>query len=479
MSPTTILRLLVSLCFLFQIACGPPGSKDASEKERDQDTTALSTNPGALVLMTRFGGAERDGLHTCFWIGPATYESYNIAYPDEGAVYWTSSFQIPDDAAYLELAGKYPNARYFSFNAYDVLTQPIDALADIDIIAQSGANPFVSEDASGGLYTVKVISRARPKHPSERIQNALYLGDDNIRNDALPVIFRIYVPAKSTDLTGGADLPVPTLVKNDGSRIHGQAMCDMLKSPVPGTVERTVPSVVMPQETYSKLLRDEMAGEGFPAEQDVQWTRFWGGDVEVSRLIPGHSLLLKALEDAKDGKRKIQSGFYANAHNQYISAYISEKFGNVLVLSGKLPRTPESGWSVSREKFDLRYWSLCTNESLVTTRYAACVLDSDVVLNEDRTYTIVVSKQENRPVNAREECGVTWLDWGDNGDGAGNTDLAFLILRNMLGKDFQNSVQNINDPTPVGVQEAMADYYPATRYSSKAEFEAGGCELVK
>jgi len=37
--------------------------------------------------MVEFSGPEAKGFHDCFWIGPVSFESYNMAFPDEGAVY--------------------------------------------------------------------------------------------------------------------------------------------------------------------------------------------------------------------------------------------------------------------------------------------------------------------------------------------------------------------------------------------------------
>ena len=149
--------------------------------------------------MTNFSGPEAEGFHDCFWIGPVSFESYNIAYPDEGAVYWGSSFQIPDNASHLEIEGSYPNARYLSYNTYDKLTQPIDALLDADIVASSGANPFADADKSGGRYVIEVYPR---EAPAERPANTLYLGSEEHRNEQLPLVLRTYVPAEGTDYTG-------------------------------------------------------------------------------------------------------------------------------------------------------------------------------------------------------------------------------------------------------------------------------------
>jgi hypothetical protein len=85
-----------------------------------------------------------------------------------------------------------------------------------------------------------------------------------------------------------------------------------------------------------------------------------------------------------------------------------------------------------------------------------------------------VSKAADRPANARAECGVAWLDWGERGDGAGNPDYGFLIMRNMLvSPDFAQAIQRV--PKPGEEQAAMGPYFPRSEYTSRAAFEARGC----
>ena len=56
---------------------------------------------------------------SCAWQGPYVKENpvTNIAYPDAGALYWSLKGVLPEGAT-LRLKGKYPQARYFSFNSY-------------------------------------------------------------------------------------------------------------------------------------------------------------------------------------------------------------------------------------------------------------------------------------------------------------------------------------------------------------------------
>ncbi len=485
----TSLLTPVALAVLLAACGGDQQATETQQKPADTSTaTATATanidaattskeapaevvNPAALVKLGEFRGEEAEGFHDCFWIGPVSYLSYNAAYPDEGAVYWMGSFQLPEGASHLEISGNYPQARYMSFNAYNKAHQPTDALIDREIAAFEGANPYSSADKSGGKYRIKVISEAAPT--SDRPENTLYLGDAATRNDVLPLIMRVYIPENGTDFTGNAGIPDVSMVMKNGETLSGEAMCQAINSPKPVAGGRPLPSVTMDADVYNSLVNAPGVPEGFPARQPVEWTAFWGGQYDLGKLAPDRIITDKAIADSAAGTLPKQSGYYANTHNDYIAALINEDFGEVVVLKGTLPRTPNNGWDITSGEYDMRYWSICTNENIVTTRYAACVRDSNVITDEERQYTVVVSKAANRPANATADCGVTWLDWGEHGDGAGNTEQGHLIIRNMDADHFQYSMQNIKSMG--SAEQDLGSYFPKTHYSSKAEFEALGC----
>ena len=123
------------------------------------------------------------------------------------------------------------------------------------------------------------------------------------------------------------------------------------------------------------------------------------------------------------------------------------------------------------EAGQLRFWSLCTGESRVTVRTPDCVADRELPVDSARRFTVVVSRKEDRPANATERCGVSWIDWGDRGDGAGDPDYAVLILRNMLpAAGFGQAVQRVQRP---GTEpDVMGDHFPATAYGTQGRLRA-------
>ena len=170
-------------------------------------------------------------------------------------------------------------------------------------------------------------------------------------------------------------------------------------------------------------------------------------------------------------------GQYSNIDNQYVAAFVNRGFkaGPVLVLRGKLPTTPKTGPNDAQMgSGQLRYWSMCQNESLYTTKGAGCVNDSDVPVNGKGYYTIVTSLPKDRPKNAIAKCGVAYIPWPSQGDGAGHLNDGFLILRNMLpSASFHHAIQDTT--TPGDEHAVLGPYYPVGKYTTKAAFQKHGC----
>ena len=145
------------------------------------------------------------------------------------------------------------------------------------------------------------------------------------------------------------------------------------------------------------------------------------------------------------------------------------------MIEGRLPRTPQTyrGLEVMR-RGQMRFWSLCTGESRVTTFTPDCLADRQVLRRSGRNFTIVVSKPADRPANANRRCGAAWMDWGERGDGAGDPGYGLLILRNMLvSPNFAHAIQRVDQ---AGTEaEVMGPYFPRTGYTTVEEFESRGC----
>jgi hypothetical protein len=415
----------------------------------------------------------------CFWSLPITIDLLNIGFPDTHAIYWYNTFQLPADAT-VSLQADYPHARYMSLNSYFTTPEnkgvPSDAIHDAQIVPDPGSrNPFLpgaKRTAHPGSWTVTVNGDTPPSPGQPRAQNTLYAGTGNPgQTQPVELIYRVYVPDKNRDLAGDGRLPEPTVVLADGTQLTGQQACDALQ------LSTTFPSPDrMAPATYNALINLPGAQPTSPALDPPRWYAAFN---RCTLQFPFFAAAGLPLPPCPPTRAVTQ---WANIDNAYASTAIDRRFGpssdghNVVVLHGKMPTTPRT---YRRNPFmegptQLRYWSMCQNESLVTTQAVDCLYDEQVPLDDDGFYTIVVSTPEDRPANATTRCGVAWLDWGTDGDGAGRPTQGLLIMRNMLpDPSFAEAIQNVVVPgTEVQV---MGEYLPAGTYMSTTEFESLGC----
>jgi hypothetical protein len=413
---------------------------------------------------------------TCLWEGPISterpttrgFDGRNFNFPEESATYWLARFSLPPGAR-LILRGRYPHGRYMSLNSYRDGT-PVDALSDTSISPDPGStNPFVKgarRDLPNRSWTVSVVPDQVPAQGT-RQPNTLY--GNQSPTAPIELLYRVYEPDPGLDLTGGTGLPEPELVRPDGTTAAGEAACAAVNDPNREIPVDTVPAAVW-QAARSSPGCDPDTN---PAYEPARWERFFNVDYASFAVI---SDCTEAGRQARLSMQpEVRGGFYSNRDSAYIYAHLAREFGPILVVEGFLPDFPRTYQQPKRMPGgDLRFWSLCTGESRVTTRTPDCLADRQVLQQSGRDYTIVVSKQADRPANATASCGVAWLDWGEGGDGAGDPDYGLLIMRNMLASpSFAQAIQRVQRP---GTEAAvMGRYFPRSEYTTPAEFEARGC----
>lgn len=160
--------------------------------------------PFALLLPAAAASAQSVDPGDCAWPAKADPDRVNVAFPDEGARYWLTPFEVAPGTS-MTIRGRFPDARYISYHLYEG-SMPTDALADIELVPDPGtANPFAAgaDRSARGTYTLHVVAGKRPEHPAP---NTLYAeslnGEPNV---AGVIIYRAYLP--EGDQYGGAGLP--------------------------------------------------------------------------------------------------------------------------------------------------------------------------------------------------------------------------------------------------------------------------------
>ncbi|WP_166251654.1 hypothetical protein [Solimonas terrae] len=404
----------------------------------------------------------------CGWVLQSDADVVNVAYPDQSATYWVALIpNIP--GARLRIDGQYPDARYFSFNVYDPALRPIDGIADRDIAPSDGTvNPYAQPGvASGGHYSVRVEFKPRPDTPAA---NTLYSGSTTlgdalaIPNPVTAVLYRIYIPADG--LPPNADVPLPTLTletANGSSVISSQAACS---EPQLSTLIGQLGAL----DLNGSLIRID-----YPDQLDVLPLRFPTATYPpTSAVFYGlPDVLLRILDNlspvelpaALQGTELLSGGgFLSNSDAAYTSSAFSRSDGNIFVMRARAPSW-RGAPGVNFNAEDLRYWSVCQNE-FATQRYVACTADEQTAIDADGFFTVMVSDAADRPANATQDHGITWLPWGPYPDG-------LLLYRHMLPNPaFAQAIQNVPFGTdPVSV---MGDYFPSVAYCTKATAEAAG-----
>jgi len=116
-------------------------------------------------------------------------------------------------------------------------------------------------------------------------------------------------------------------------------------------------------------------------------------------------------------------------------------------------------------------------------------MDDEIITTEEGDYVIVYSLPEDRPLNARPECGVTWQDWGPRSRHTVTIRWMSVMPEWHLPEAAPDEVnipwekgawsQAGYDETLVGRNEpgVMGPYHPVIHYLSRKEFEALGCPV--
>ena len=422
--------------------------------------------------------ASADPVATCFWEGPISmkrpttrgFDGHYFNFPEESATYWMSRFTLPAGSK-LVLRGRYPHARYISLNAYSDAA-PTDTLSDTAIEPDPGStNPFVRgnrRDLAHRSWHVTVLNEPLP---ADREPNTLYAAPNATETGAaIEVFYRVYEPDRgSSRFLGGTPLPEAELERADGSVLKGEEACAAINDPNRDITVDTTPA----EQWNAARAAPPCDGATNPAYDPARWERFFTYEYAA----------LSVITDCTDAGREarhadtpeVKGGNYSNRDSAYIYSHLAQEFGPVVVVTGRLPRTPKTrGGPAVMTRGQMRFWSLCSGESRSTTYTPDCLSDRQVLRRSGRDYTIVVSKTADRPANADSRCGIAWLEWPERGDGVGDTGYALLIMRNMLvTPTFAHAIQRV---TEAGTEaEVMGPYFPQTSYTTTAEFEARGC----
>ncbi len=420
---------------------------------------------------------------------PKPYQVANL-YPDQNSSYWIGTVQLPPHST-LVLRGRYPYARYFQFALYrpdtgmGSFTATYEAAVDHEIQPDPGsANPFVPGTSRRGEqrdYTLRVVAEEAPAREADRAPNTLYAGADGY----VQMVYRVYLPDVDRDGSGDVGLPRYEAELAAGHELPGlpgklrldaQEVRAHLNRPMTGGVASGMTLAEWRALVTAPDNDPELAPESTPARNPPVIERYFNNTytfIGVFKSAAARAKLPSAVE----------TGFGGDPMTLFMMAFVSRAFGPVLVLRGRMPRFPDTFMGADGKALETmtdwesRYWSLIISEAPPSGFGCDALTDMQVPLDAERNYTIVVSREADRPANATEENGVAWMEWGPRGEGlddpSNREDFGMLVFRFMYNHpDWKWNPDNI--VTPGSEPEVMGPYYPRGEYTDKAGFEALG-----
>lgn len=411
-------------------------------------------------------------------------------FPETFVSYWPARFNLPEGSV-MFLRGEYPHSRYMAIDPYGG-GGSIGAFEDAGIDPDPGStNPFrpgADRTVKKRSWTLRVTDTPPPP-PGEEEPNTVYAGPtEGIDQDFAEIRYRVYVPDRGRDITGDVGLPVMSLVLADGTELTGREACERVNIVTEGKIfDRALPEEVVEDLIF------EVSGDSdcAPAVRPTSWERFFNG----AYSLLGSFLLTQNPINPPFPNGAIKRSFVpfegatdfeGTESNRYIFGAICLQPGEVAVTRVKQPTTPRTR---NGERIfgtgQLRYFSVCnydiTGGAAQETpegwpranRQIMCIPDEFMVPDEDGFVTIVMSRPEDRPQNAKNGCGASWMKATE--DDRFERNVQFQTWRHLLpDPDFAEAGHNVLEPGQE--EEVMGPYLPTTEFMTTEEYEALGCD---
>jgi hypothetical protein len=454
----------------------------------------------------REGGARVAPIFPgCAWPVESTPALANEAGPDPNATYWTTPFKIGSSFRSVTIRGTYPTARFMSFAVYnnggDDFTEMIDGksvesgIADYQIAPDRGSvNPWQVGSVPAGKSTSFTVRLRRQVTPGlQKRFNEIPMVDTGTveqtpiaPSDVGFLTMRTYIPSG-----GNTTVKLPKVFINKVVKHHGARKIAHIPLPTCNAVRiaRAVKASKALKRVFAKV-----KGEAAPTTPVTPCT--------VNGLPRYSNGCARPLEWIQSSSEQI-GALFPNPSNAYISTYFYPSPGTVMVTRGLMPATPRTAgsgtlgdsigatpvnWLASPLPYQLRYWSVnnylvkepypVVTEGVGPNRRYGGTADYQTAVNSSGYYTVVSSLPDDKPSEASLAANsATWIPMQGDQPAVAETQW----MRNMMGEDFANSVQQIPHatspteyvPSPV-LAQAMGSYYPTSVQCPVSVFQTEG-----
>ena len=348
------------------------------------------------------------------------------------------------------MRGQYPLARYMSFQLYDG-QNVVDSINDVTINPDAGQNNPYRTGIAQGTYTVHIVFGRAPRRPAP---NTIYAGTLT----SVIVLYRIYYANNPDDLAGGpVDPRLPTVF------VGGVALSSCPTLPVITPENLTV------------------------------WR--WLDDNEFTGTKPATTINTNLVPQWRLAVTGPTTPYYPSEDNSYMTVLLDRTYLNppynfeLVVIRMKAPTFTDTQNGVAPyASADMRFWSMCTDEPILSS-VTRCIPD-DRAINVNGFVTFVISDPSKRPsADVLSQWGAVWLPWGALGPGdvmyninglpLSNADGVFyynlmLYRQTIANPAFAQSIKNIAQLPFNQQKNAMGDYWPTIGYCTKATFQTKG-----
>ncbi|WP_206036280.1 DUF1254 domain-containing protein [Crateriforma spongiae] len=473
----------------------------------------VSDNPKAAIQhhrRLRFGDKSLENIvrtderygHDDLFQGPRGWAYWNSLqnprpiqnpnlWPDTQSTYFIGRFELPGGSR-LTIPISFPRARYFQFALYKSQNNTFvsigESLTGADIVPDHGSiNPFrvgANRRASNRKCTLRIVAEDAPGAQTEREANTMYVGEDG---GLFQSVIRIYLPDQGWDGAGWAPSSSSHCSNAfeyrgalaDGTSLTKTDIVDRFARPIAGATEAPIAA-----EQWISLVNDStndpaLDPETAPARAEPKWEKYWGIPYSILGAFKSPQARAKIpFGGAIDGG--------GDPSTQYFLTLLNRKFGPVYVMQGKMPSFPDTyagadgKGRILMPEAQTQYWSLVSCEAAPSGQIVDGLADMQVPLDENRNYTIVYSRLEDRPKNATPENGVAWIEWSPRGEGLDHPhnreDFGMLMLRIM--KTNPQWSQRPDLVTKPGMEEqVMGEYLPRGYYTDRSTFETSGPKI--
>jgi hypothetical protein len=423
------------------------GAAYAADSGTSSDGTGYVDGDGAPPLSSTISLPSSFQL-TCDWLpanGTPTADGQNnirYGYIELAAGYYqfflSPSFPV---GTQFRIDGQYPKARNFSLQLYNGPKGGLAYLPDYKVQPDPGSqSPFTGINtvdraiAGGGHYTIHIIYGTAPAVVPA---NTVYVDAKQFSAGSQAVfVYRVYNAYSPYTVAEHGGVPLPPVYEQTA---QGDVSLTSLNKPA-------ICNAGIEQRNARRVVRAQLSDQ-------------LNAKPERPNPIPAQPVPAAPQFMLRDNPKDV----LANSDNRYIYAQLSQTLGDLVLMRAKAPTFATGPGSGSDPQ--LRHWSVCQNAYITVETYQ-CIEDTDMVLDSDGFFNVVISVQAKKPANADSAHKFNWLTYGTDREAA-------PILRHMLASpNFTQSAFAVPSGDAANAPAIMGDYFPVSTYCAASVFQA-------